>query len=67
MSLVVDNMHYFQTKFSVHKINTRYKNQLHIPSVRLTATEECTTYSVIKTVNKLTLDLVLTYILQLQT
>jgi len=31
MSFIVDNMHYFQTKSSVHEINTRHKNQLHIP------------------------------------
>ena len=53
MSFVVDNMHYFQTKSSVHDINTRYKNQLHIPSVRLIVIEECTTYSAIKIFNKL--------------
>ena len=34
---VVDNMHYFQINSTVHEINTRYKNQLHIPSVRLYA------------------------------
>ena len=35
MLFVVDNLHYFPTNSSVHKINTRYKNHLHIPSVRL--------------------------------
>jgi hypothetical protein len=49
MLIVVDNMHYFQTKSSVHEVNTRYKTQLHIPSVRLTAIED----SAIKIFNKL--------------
>jgi hypothetical protein len=53
MLFSVDNMHYFQTRSSVHEINTVYKNQLHIPSIRLTAIEECPTYSAIKIFNKL--------------
>ena len=50
MSFVVGNMHYFQINSSVHEINTRYKN---VPSFRLTAIEECTTYSAVKIFNKL--------------
>jgi hypothetical protein len=53
MSFLFGNMHYFQTNSSIHEINTRYKNQLHVPSVRLTAIEERTTYSAIKIFNKL--------------
>ena len=53
MSFIVGNVHYFQTNSSVHEINTRYKNQLHAPSVRITAIEECTNYSAIKIFNKL--------------
>ena len=35
MLFAVDNLHYFQTNSSVHNINTRYNNQLHVPSVTL--------------------------------
>jgi hypothetical protein len=48
MLFLVDNLHYFQTNSSVHDINTSYKNQLHIPSVRLSAI-----HSAIKIFNKL--------------
>jgi hypothetical protein len=48
MFFVVDNMHYFQSNSAVHGINTRYKNQLHIPSVRLSAVQRRTTYSAVK-------------------
>ena len=34
---VVDSLHYFHTNFSVHIINTGYKNQLTLPSVRQSA------------------------------
>ena len=51
--IFVDNMHYFQTNSSVREINTRYKNQLHIPSVRLSAVRRGTAYSAIKILNKL--------------
>jgi len=46
-------MHYFQTNCSVREINTKYKNQLHIILVRLTAIEEFTTYYAIKIFNNL--------------
>jgi Iap family predicted aminopeptidase len=49
----VDNLHYFQTNSSVHDINTRYKNQLYIPSVRLSAIQRGITYSTIKMFNNL--------------
>jgi hypothetical protein len=50
---VVDNMYYFQTNSSVHEINTRNKNQLTLPSVRLSAIQRGTTYSATKIFNKL--------------
>jgi hypothetical protein len=53
MLFLVDNLHYFQTNSSVHDINTKYKNQLHIPSVRLSAIQRGITYSAIKIFNKL--------------
>jgi hypothetical protein len=40
-------MHDFQSNSTVHGINTRYKNQLHIPSVR-PAIQRGTAYSAIK-------------------
>jgi hypothetical protein len=53
MLFLVDNLHYFQTNSTVHDINRRYKNQLHIPSVRLFAIQRGTAYSAIKIFNKL--------------
>jgi hypothetical protein len=50
---VVDNLHYFRTNSSVHKINTRYKNHLHIPSLRLSTIQRSTTYFTVKIFNKL--------------
>jgi hypothetical protein len=44
MLFLVDNLHYLQTNSSVHDINTRYKNQLHIPTVRLSAIQRGITY-----------------------
>ena len=53
MLFVVDSLNYFKTNCSVHKIGTRYKNHLHVPSVRLAAMQRGTTYSAIKILNKL--------------
>jgi hypothetical protein len=53
MLFLVDNLHYFQINSSVHDINTRYKNQLHIPTVILSAIQRGITYSAIKIFNKL--------------
>jgi hypothetical protein len=50
---LVDNIHYPQTNSSVHDINTRYKTQLHISLVRISAIQRSITYSVIKVFNKL--------------
>jgi hypothetical protein len=57
MLFLVYNMHYFQTNSSVHDINIRYKNQLHIPSARLSAIRRSITYSAIKIFNKLPLSI----------
>jgi len=43
MLSVFDNVLYLQTNSSVNKINTRYENQLHISSVRLSAVQRDTT------------------------
>jgi hypothetical protein len=53
MLFVFDNIHYFQNNSSVHENNTRYKNQLTLPSVRLSAIQRGTTCSPIKLFNKL--------------
>jgi hypothetical protein len=53
MLFVVDNINYFQTNSSVHEINTRYKNQWTLPSVRLSAMQRGTAYSAVKIFNKL--------------
>jgi hypothetical protein len=50
-------MHYLQTNFSVHDINTRYKNELHIPLVRLSAIQRGITYYAIKVFIKLPLSM----------
>jgi hypothetical protein len=46
-------MHYLQTNSSVHDINTRYKNQLHVPLIRFSAIQRGITYSAIKVFNRL--------------
>ena len=48
MSFFGDNFHYFQTNSSVHEIDTRYKNDLHTPSVRLAAMQRGTIHSAVK-------------------
>lgn len=53
MLFIVDNMHYFQTNTSIHEINTRNWNQLHILPVRLSAIQRGATYSTIKIFHKL--------------
>jgi hypothetical protein len=53
MLFFVDSMRYLQTNSSVHQINTRYKNQLHIPLVRHPAIQRGITYLAIKVFNKL--------------
>ena len=53
MLFIFDNLHYFQTNSSVHKIITRCKNHLHIPSVRLAAIQRGIAYSAVRILNKL--------------
>jgi hypothetical protein len=53
MVFFVDNMHYLQTNSSLHDINRRYKNQLHIHLVRLSAFQRSIICSAIKVFNKL--------------
>jgi hypothetical protein len=53
MVFFVDNMHYLQTNYSLQNINTRYKNQLHILLVRLSAIQRSITCSAIIVFNKL--------------
>jgi len=50
MLFVAANLHYFQTKSSVHKINTRH---LHTPAAGHTAIQSGTACSVINIFNKL--------------
>jgi hypothetical protein len=53
MLFLVDNMYCLQTNSSVHDINTRYKNQSHIPLFRLAAIQRGITCSAITVFNKL--------------
>jgi len=53
MLFVVDNLHYFQMNSSVHETDTRYKNHLHIPSVRFATIQRGTIHSAGKIFNKL--------------
>jgi hypothetical protein len=53
MMSVVNNLDEFQTNSSVHGINTRRKNQLHTPSVKLSSIQKGVTYSSIKIFNSL--------------
>jgi len=48
---VFDNMLYWHTNSSINEINTRYKNQLDVPSVRLSAIQRGTTYSAVNVLN----------------
>jgi len=45
MLCVFNNLHYFQTNSSLYEMNTRYENNLHIPSVRLAAIQRGSNYS----------------------
>jgi hypothetical protein len=41
MLFAVENLNIYQTNSSVHGVNTRQQNKLHILSVRLSATQKC--------------------------
>jgi hypothetical protein len=53
MLFVVNNLHYLQINTTVHDIDTRCKNQLHIPLVRLPAIQRDIIFFPIKVFNKL--------------
>jgi len=50
---VFNNMDNFKTNSSLHDINTRSKNQLHFPSVKLTSVAKGVTYCAIKILSHL--------------
>ena len=50
---VFNNPNKFQSNFSIHDINMRHKNQLHIPLVKLSSIRIGVTYSSIKIFNVL--------------
>jgi hypothetical protein len=50
---VFNNMDNFKTNSSLRDFNTRSKNQLHFPSVKLTSVEKGVTYCAIKIFNHL--------------
>ena len=50
---VFNNLDNFKTNFSLHDFNTRSKNQLHFPSVKLTSVEKGVTYYAIEIINHL--------------
>jgi hypothetical protein len=48
---VVGNPEIYQTNYILHGINTRQRNKLHIPSVKLSAIQKGVLYSSIKVFN----------------
>jgi hypothetical protein len=50
---VAGNPDIFQTNYILHGINTRQKNKLHIPSVKLSAIQKGVLYSSIEVFNAL--------------
>ena len=51
MMFAIRNPDSFQTNSSVHSINMRKQNQLHLPSVKFSSVQEGVTYSSIKIFN----------------
>ena len=49
----VKNLNIYQTNFSVHGVNTRQQNKLHIPFVRLSSIQRGVYYSSVKIFNQL--------------
>ena len=45
MLFAVKNLNIYQTHSSVHGVNTRQQNKLHIPSVKLTSVQRVVYYS----------------------
>ena len=54
MPFVLSNLSNFHTNSSVHEINSRYKNQLHRPVVKLSFYQIGISYSGIRIFNNLT-------------
>jgi len=53
MLFAVRNLNIYQTNSSVHDMNTRQQNKLHIPSVRLPSIQRVVYYSSVKIFNQL--------------
>jgi len=53
MSFTVKNLNIYQTNTSVHGMNTRQQNKLHIPSVKLSSIQTAVYYSSVKIFNHL--------------
>ena len=53
MLFAVKNLNIYQTNSSVHGMNTRKQNKLHIPSVRLFSIQRGVYYSTVKIFNQL--------------
>jgi hypothetical protein len=53
MLFAVKNLNIYQTNSSVHGMNTRPQNKLHIPSVRLSSIQRGVYYSSVKIFNQL--------------
>jgi hypothetical protein len=50
---VAENRDLFQANTDVHSVGTRYKNDLHLPSVKLKVFQQGTLYSGIRAYNHL--------------
>jgi len=53
MLFAVKNFNIYQTNSSVHGMNTRQQNKMHIPSVRLSSIQKGVYYSTVKIFNQL--------------
>jgi len=53
MLFAVKNLNIYQTNSSVHDMNTRLQNKLHVPSVRLSSMGRGVYYSSVKIFNQL--------------
>jgi len=62
MMFVVRNPDNFQTNSSIHSIQARQKNQIHLPSVKFSSIQKAVTYSSIKIFTKLLLKISKLYI-----
>ena len=53
MLFAVKNLDIYPTNFSVHGMNTRQKNKLHVPLVRLSSIQRDVCYSSVRIFNQL--------------